>query len=152
MLRRVAKDVTSSLLSWHKRYGSNAANFRRHSQWNCTLQSQWIRMMMKWETQKKIVHGRRCDVQMWSPKSMTHSVKIMVTACRINGNDKADGTRCPKSVPVSPLASHNRPSQIIHGNLCCLVKRSSWLKVSYRWSIEFQKIIQRSWIRSPYRP
>ena len=33
LLRRVAKDVTSSLLSWHKRYDFNAANFRRHSQW-----------------------------------------------------------------------------------------------------------------------
>ena len=26
------KDVTSSLLSWHKRYDFNPANFRRHSQ------------------------------------------------------------------------------------------------------------------------
>ena len=32
LLRRVAKDVTLSLLSWHKRYDFNAANFRRHSQ------------------------------------------------------------------------------------------------------------------------
>ena len=32
LLRRVAKDLTSSLLSWHKRYDFNAANFRRHSQ------------------------------------------------------------------------------------------------------------------------
>ena len=32
LLRRVAKDVTPSLLSWHKRYDFNAANFRRHSQ------------------------------------------------------------------------------------------------------------------------
>ena len=32
LLRSVAKDVTSSLLSWHKRYDFNAANFRRHSQ------------------------------------------------------------------------------------------------------------------------
>ena len=32
LLRRVAKDVTSSLLSWHKRYDFNAANFGRHSQ------------------------------------------------------------------------------------------------------------------------
>ena len=32
LLRRVAKDVTSSLLSWHKRYDFNVANFRRHSQ------------------------------------------------------------------------------------------------------------------------
>ena len=31
-VRRVAKDVTSSLLSWHKRYDFNAAKFRRHSQ------------------------------------------------------------------------------------------------------------------------
>ena len=27
LLRRVAKDVTSLLLSWHKRYDFNAANF-----------------------------------------------------------------------------------------------------------------------------
>ena len=40
----VAKDVTSSLLSWHKRYDFNAANFRRHSQWKCALQTQWIRI------------------------------------------------------------------------------------------------------------
>ena len=32
LLRRVAKDVTSSLLSWHKSNDFNAANFRRHSQ------------------------------------------------------------------------------------------------------------------------
>ena len=32
LLRRVAKDVTSSLLSWHKRYDFNAANVRRHNQ------------------------------------------------------------------------------------------------------------------------
>ena len=32
LLRRVAKDVTSSLLAWHKHYDFNAANFRRHSQ------------------------------------------------------------------------------------------------------------------------
>ena len=32
LLRRVAKDVTSSLLSWHKRYDFMPANFRRHSQ------------------------------------------------------------------------------------------------------------------------
>ena len=32
LLRRVAKDVTSSLLSWHKRYDFNTANFRHHSQ------------------------------------------------------------------------------------------------------------------------
>ena len=32
LLRRVAKDVTSSLLSWHKRYDFDAANFRRHRQ------------------------------------------------------------------------------------------------------------------------
>ena len=32
LLRRIAKDVTLSLLSWHKRYDINAANFRRHSQ------------------------------------------------------------------------------------------------------------------------
>ena len=31
LLRRVAKDVRSSLLSWHKRFDFNAANFRRHS-------------------------------------------------------------------------------------------------------------------------
>ena len=32
LLRRVAKDVTLSLLSSHKRYDFNAANSRRHSQ------------------------------------------------------------------------------------------------------------------------
>ena len=32
LLRRVAKVMTSSLLSWHKCYDFNAANFRRHSQ------------------------------------------------------------------------------------------------------------------------
>ena len=32
LLRHVAKDVTSSLLSWHKRYDFNAANFQLHSQ------------------------------------------------------------------------------------------------------------------------
>ena len=32
LLRQVAKDVTLSLLSWHKRYDFNATNFRRHSQ------------------------------------------------------------------------------------------------------------------------
>ena len=42
LLRRVAKDVTLSLLSWHKRYDFNAAKFRRHSQWKCALQTQWI--------------------------------------------------------------------------------------------------------------
>ena len=39
LLRRVAKDVTSSLRSWHKRYDFNAENFRRHSQWKCALQT-----------------------------------------------------------------------------------------------------------------
>ena len=39
LLHRVAKDVTSSLLSWHKRYDFNAANFRRHSQGKCALQT-----------------------------------------------------------------------------------------------------------------
>ena len=32
LLRGVAKGVMSSLLSWHKRYDFNAANFRSHSQ------------------------------------------------------------------------------------------------------------------------
>ena len=32
LLRRVAKDVMLSLLSWHKRYDFNATNFRCHSQ------------------------------------------------------------------------------------------------------------------------
>ena len=32
LLRRVAKEVTSSLLPWHKRYDLNAANFRRRDQ------------------------------------------------------------------------------------------------------------------------
>ena len=31
LLRNVAKEVTSSLLSWHKRNDFNAANFRHHS-------------------------------------------------------------------------------------------------------------------------
>ena len=43
LLRRVAKEVTPSLLSWHKRYDKrydfNATNFRRHSQWKCALQT-----------------------------------------------------------------------------------------------------------------
>ena len=39
LLRRVARDVTSSLLSWHKRYDFNAANFRRHSQLKHALQT-----------------------------------------------------------------------------------------------------------------
>ena len=30
LLRRIAKDVKSSLLSWHTRYDFNDANFRRH--------------------------------------------------------------------------------------------------------------------------
>ena len=34
LLCRVAKDVTLTLLSWHKRYDFNAANFRRHSNEN----------------------------------------------------------------------------------------------------------------------
>ena len=37
--RRVAKDVTLSLLSWQPRYDFNAANFRRHSQGKCALQT-----------------------------------------------------------------------------------------------------------------
>ena len=37
--RRVPKDVTSSLLSWHKRYDFNAANFRRDSHEKYTLQT-----------------------------------------------------------------------------------------------------------------
>ena len=32
LLRRVAKDVTSSLRSWLKHFDFNAANFQRHSQ------------------------------------------------------------------------------------------------------------------------
>ena len=47
LLRRVAKDVTSSLLSWHKHYNFNAPNFRRHSQWKCALQTLWIRIFLK---------------------------------------------------------------------------------------------------------
>ena len=38
LLRHVAMDVTSSLLSWHKHYDFNAANFRHHSQCKCVLQ------------------------------------------------------------------------------------------------------------------
>ena len=48
LLRCVAKDVTLSLLSWRKRYDFNAANFRRHSQWKCALQTQWIRIKIIW--------------------------------------------------------------------------------------------------------
>ena len=44
LLRRIAKDETSSLLSWHKSYDFNAANFWRHSQSKCALQTQWIRI------------------------------------------------------------------------------------------------------------
>ena len=32
LLHRVAKDLMSSLLSWHKLYDFNVANFQRHSQ------------------------------------------------------------------------------------------------------------------------
>ena len=32
LLRRVAKDVTSSLLSWHKLHDFNVVNFQPHSQ------------------------------------------------------------------------------------------------------------------------
>ena len=32
LLCLVTKDMTSSLLSWHKRYDFDAANFQRHSQ------------------------------------------------------------------------------------------------------------------------
>ena len=39
LLRRVAKDVKSSLLSQHKRYDFNASNFQRHSQCKCALQT-----------------------------------------------------------------------------------------------------------------
>ena len=39
LLRRVAKDMASSLLSWHTRYDLNAANFRRYNQWKCALQT-----------------------------------------------------------------------------------------------------------------
>ena len=39
LLRRVAKDVTSSILSWHKRYGFNVAKFPRHSPSKCALQT-----------------------------------------------------------------------------------------------------------------
>ena len=38
LLRHVAKDVTSSLLSWHSRFDFNATNFRCHSQGKCVLQ------------------------------------------------------------------------------------------------------------------
>ena len=34
LLRSIAKDMTSSLLSWHKRYDFNAATFRRHTNEN----------------------------------------------------------------------------------------------------------------------
>ena len=55
LLRRVATDVTSSLLSWHKRYDFNAANFRRNSQWKCALQTQWIRMYVFNDRKKLII-------------------------------------------------------------------------------------------------
>ena len=56
LLRRVAKDVTSSLLSWHKRYDFNAANFRRHSQWKCALQMKWIRINVKPKMFSKVTY------------------------------------------------------------------------------------------------
>ena len=58
LLRRIAKDVTSSLLSWHKCYEFNATNFRRHSQWKCVLQTQWIRILIYtfWNTWKLQAH------------------------------------------------------------------------------------------------
>ena len=37
LLCRVAKDMTSSLLSWHKRYDLYIAHFQRLSQWKCRL-------------------------------------------------------------------------------------------------------------------
>ena len=37
LLRHVAKDVPS-LLSWHKRYDFNTANFQRHHQYKHVLQ------------------------------------------------------------------------------------------------------------------
>ena len=45
LLRRVAMNLTS-LLSWHKSYDFNAANFRRHIQWKCALQTYWIRILI----------------------------------------------------------------------------------------------------------
>ena len=39
LLHRVAKDLTSSLLSWHKHYDFNAANFRRQGQQKYALQT-----------------------------------------------------------------------------------------------------------------
>ena len=46
LLRRVAKDVMSSLLSFHKRYDFTAANFRRHSQWKCALQANELELII----------------------------------------------------------------------------------------------------------
>ena len=39
LLCHVAKDVTLSLLSWHKRYDFNAANFRRTANENARYKS-----------------------------------------------------------------------------------------------------------------
>ena len=52
LLRGVAKNVTSSLLSWHERYDINAAN----CQLKCALQTQWIRMNM-WQYMYEIGYG-----------------------------------------------------------------------------------------------
>ena len=46
----VAKGVMSLLLSWHKCYDFNAANFRRHGQWKCALPALWIRINIYWVT------------------------------------------------------------------------------------------------------
>ena len=64
LVRRVAKDVTSSFFSWHKRYDFNAANFRRRSQSKCALQTQWIKRKRKrsdsvlWQ---KPLHQQKCQ-------------------------------------------------------------------------------------------
>ena len=45
LLRRVAKDVTSSLLSWHKRYDFNAANFHRIANENARYKLNVLELM-----------------------------------------------------------------------------------------------------------
>ena len=46
MLCPAVKNMTSSLLSWHKRYDFNAANFQCHTSWKCAIQMLWIRILV----------------------------------------------------------------------------------------------------------
>ena len=63
LLRRVAKDVTPSLLSWHKRYDFNAANFQCHSQWKCNeleflfLEPEQVGSDLGWGLSLFLAHG-----------------------------------------------------------------------------------------------